>query len=464
VVFSSSEFLFLFLPALLVAYFVLPGRFRNVVLLLGSLFFYAWGEPVYIVLMLVSITINYFLALAIDRAQSRRRARLILAAAIGVSLAILGYFKYAVLAVDTVNALFGTSFGSPQLALPIGISFYTFQIISYTIDVYRKDVPAQRDWIKVAMYISLFPQLIAGPIVRYKTIAAELLERHHTVQRFAEGAGRFAVGLAKKVIIANNIGLIWKETLQTSEPSVMLGWLGLVAFALQIYFDFSGYSDMAIGLGRILGFTFPENFNYPYVAQSVSEFWRRWHMSLTGWFRDYVYIPLGGNRVRYVRWVGNVLIVWFLTGLWHGAAWNFAVWGLYFAVLMIAEKAFLNRFLAWLPRFLRHAYLIFAVLIGWVLFEMEGIGKIGDYLATIFGAAGVPVANAEAVYVLRSNAVLFVVAIVACFPLLPWVKSRLASSTAARRVAVPVIQATLLVVSYAYLLDSTFNPFLYFRF
>ncbi|MCJ7832008.1 MAG: MBOAT family protein, partial [Actinobacteria bacterium] len=299
-VFSSPEFLFLFLPAMLLAYFAAPVRFRNPVLLAGSLFFYAWGEPVYIVLMLVSITVNYALAIAIDRFRGTPRSRAALIAAVAVSLGLLGFFKYAGLLIETVNAILGTAFTSPNLALPIGISFYTFQIISYTIDVYRGDVPAQRSWVTLAMYISLFPQLIAGPIVRYKTIAAELVHRSHTLERFTEGAGRFTIGLAKKVIIANNVGLIWKDTLQTSEPSILLAWLGLVAFALQIYFDFSGYSDMAIGLGRMLGFTFPENFDYPYVSQTVTEFWRRWHMSLGQWFRDYVYIPMGGNRVPYL--------------------------------------------------------------------------------------------------------------------------------------------------------------------
>lgn len=463
-VFSSPEFLFLFLPAMLLAYFVVPVRFRNPILLIGSLFFYAWGEPVYIILMLVSITVNFFLAIAIDRYRGTRWSLVALIAAMVISLGLLGFFKYVGLFVDTINGLFNTSLASPNLALPIGISFYTFQIISYTIDVYRGDVPSQRNWVTLAMYISLFPQLIAGPIVRYKTIAAELAQREITLQRFADGAGRFTIGLAKKVLIANNIGLIWKDTLLTSEPSVLLAWLGLMAFALQIYFDFSGYSDMAIGLGRILGFTFPENFNYPYIAQTVTDFWRRWHMSLTGWFRDYVYIPMGGNRVPYMKWVRNVLVVWFLTGLWHGASWNFALWGLYFGVLMIIEKAFLHKVLYRLPRVVRHVYLIFAVLVGWALFELGSLGEIGHYLATIFGFGGVPVANAESVYVLRSNLVLFVVAIVAAVPILRGIRDRLRDRLVVQRTAVPIVQAALLLVSYAYLLDSTFNPFLYFRF
>jgi len=456
--------LFLFLPAILLVYFAVPRRVRNLMLLAGSLFFYAWGEPVYIVLMLVSITVNYALALVIERFRGTRRSLLALMGAVVISAGLLGFFKYAGLLVDTFNGVFNTGLAAPALALPIGISFYTFQIISYTIDVYRGDVSAERNWVTVATYISMFPQLIAGPIVRYKTIAAELVERRPTVERFAQGSWRFTIGLAEKVLIANTIGLIWKEALQTAEPSVMLAWVGLAAFALQIYFDFSGYSDMAIGLGKMLGFTFPENFDYPYTAQTVTEFWRRWHMSLTGWFRDYVYIPLGGNRVPYLKWLRNVLLVWFLTGLWHGASWNFALWGLYFAVLMIVEKAFLHKVLMKVPRVFRHVYLIFAVMMGWVLFEMEGLREIGGYFATLFGAAGVPFANPESSYVLRSNAVLFVVAIVAAMPVMRWVKDRLGERPGVQRALVPVLQAALLVVSYAYLIDSTFNPFLYFRF
>ena len=426
--------------------------------------FYAWGEPVYIVLMLVSITVNYFLAIAIEAFRGTRWSKVSLVASVTISLGLLGFFKYSGLFIDTLNSILGTSLASPDLPLPIGISFYTFQIISYTVDVYRGDVVAQRNWVTLAMYISLFPQLIAGPIVRYKTIAAQLVQRHHTLQRFSEGAGRFTIGLAKKVIVANNLGLIWKETLQSSEPSLLLAWVGLIAFALQIYFDFSGYSDMAIGLGRMLGFTFPENFNYPYISQTVTEFWRRWHMSLGQWFRDYVYIPLGGNRVPYWRWVRNVLVVWFLTGLWHGAAWNFAMWGLYFGVLMIMEKAFLHDLLLRMPRPVRHGYLLLAVLVSWTLFELGSIQEIGDYLGTMFGLTDVPVVNPESAYALRSNLVLLVVAIVASTPVLPLLKARVADRPMVQMVLVPLIQAVLLVVSYSYLLDSSFNPFLYFRF
>lgn len=463
-VFSTPEFLFFFLPLLLAAYFLVPKQFRNWVLLAASLFFYAWGEPVYIVLMLVSITVNYFLAIQIDDHRGMRRSRVSLVTAIAISIGLLGFFKYAGFIVDTVNALVGTSIDDPSLPLPIGISFYTFQIVSYTIDVYRGDVPAQRSWPTLAMYISMFPQLIAGPIVRYKTIAAELLERNHSVQRFAEGVGRFTVGLAKKVIIADNIGRIWNDTLASSEPSVLLAWLGLIAFSLQIYFDFSGYSDMAIGLGRMLGFTFPENFNYPYISQTATEFWRRWHITLGQWFRDYVYIPMGGNRVSYWTWVRNVLVVWFLTGLWHGAAWNFALWGTYFGFLLIIEKAFLRDLLYRLPKFFRHAYLLFAVVLSWTLFELGSVDAIGDYLSTLFGLDGSPFANDESIYVLRSNAVLYIVAIIGSIPVLGWVRNRIGDRSFVQPILVPIAQAVLLIVTWAYLVDSTFSPFLYFRF
>jgi len=463
-VFSSPEFLFLFLPPLLAAYFVVPERFRNAVLLVASLIFYAWGEPVYIVLMLVSITVNYVLALVIARTDDPARARAALITAIVVSLGLLGFFKYADLVVGTINGLVGSSLPAPSLPLPIGISFYTFQIISYTIDVYRGDAPVQRRWPTLALYISLFPQLIAGPIVRYKTIAEQLLDRRTRLEDFADGVARFSVGLAKKVLIANNVGLVWSGALDTAQPSVLLAWVGLIAFALQIYFDFSGYSDMAIGLGRMFGFTYPENFTHPYISQTVTEFWRRWHMTLGQWFRDYLYIPMGGNRVPYLVWVRNVLVVWFLTGLWHGAAWNFALWGVYFGVLMIAEKAFLRDLLYRAPRFVRHAYLLFAVLLSWTLFELGSVGDISRYLSAMFGLAAIPFANAEAIYALRSNLVLFTVAIVASMPILAWLKQRLGERSSVRVVAAPVLQGVLLVVSWAYLVDSSFNPFLYFRF
>jgi len=309
-VFSSLEFLFRFLPVILLLYFVAPRRLKNPILLAGSLFFYAWGEPVFIVLMVLSSVVNYFLAIAIDRYRDTDKSRAALIASIVVSLGLLGFFKYADFLIDSVNSVFGSDIGALDLPLPIGISFYTFQVLSYTIDVYRKNVPVQRNLISLSMYIALFPQLIAGPIVRYRSVAEDINDRTHSVEMFSEGVHRFTMGLAKKVLIANNIGLLWESAIATSEPSVMLAWLGIVAFSFQIYFDFSGYSDMAIGLGRMLGFRYGENFNFPYVAQSVTEFWRRWHISLGQWFRDYLYIPLGGNRGSKLMWVRNIFIVW----------------------------------------------------------------------------------------------------------------------------------------------------------
>jgi alginate O-acetyltransferase complex protein AlgI len=463
-VFSSLEFMFLFLPAMLLVYFAVPGRLKNLLLLLGSLFFYAWGEPVYIVLMIVSITINYFLAIDIDRHRGTSRSLIAVVTSVAISLLFLGFFKYADFAVGILNGVLGTDVAKPQLPLPIGISFYTFQVLSYTIDVYRGKVAAQRDFVTLAMYISLFPQLIAGPIVRYRTILPDLTNRTHSLEAFSAGARRFTVGLAKKVIIANNIGLLWKSAMETSEPSVALAWLGVIGFSFQIYFDFSGYSDMAIGLGRMFGFTFPENFNYPYISQTVTEFWRRWHISLGQWFRDYVYIPLGGNRVSYIKWIRNIFVVWFLTGLWHGAAWNFAIWGLYFGILLYLERTFLADLLHRAPRVLRHAYVLLAVMVSWTIFELNTADQIFRYLGDMFALSDIPLGNQEAAYLLRSNLVLLAVAVVGSMPLLKNLGERLSERRVVRVAAAPVFHTLLLFVSYAYLIDSTFNPFLYFRF
>jgi alginate O-acetyltransferase complex protein AlgI len=462
--FSSLEFLFLFLPVVLALYFAVPMRFKNLLLLAGSLLFYAWGEPVYVVLMVVSIAVNYFLALVIERNRGTKTALTAVIGSIGVSLLFLGFFKYADFLIETLNGLTGLQIPDLDLPLPIGISFYTFQILSYTVDVYRGNVEAQRDFITLAMYISLFPQLIAGPIVRYRTIVEDLARRTHTMEGFAEGAQRFTVGLAKKVIVADNIGLLWTAGLEASEPSVLLAWLGVIGFALQIYFDFSGYSDMAIGLGRMFGFRFPENFNYPYISRSVTEFWRRWHISLGQWFRDYVYIPLGGNRVSYVKWIRNVFVVWFLTGLWHGAAWNFAIWGVYFGILLWAERTFLAAFLERLPRFVGHVYVLVAVLFSWVVFQLETPAQVFGYFADMFALGGLPAANAEAVYLLRSNLVLLVVAVIGATPLAKRLADVGIGRPAVRRALAPAVNGLLLVVSYGYLVDSTFSPFLYFRF
>ena len=463
-VFSSLEFLFRFLPAVLLLYFIVPRRFKNPLLLVGSLFFYAWGEPVYVLLMVASCTINYFLAIAIDSYRGSRKSGAALAGSIAVSLLILGFFKYADFAVNSFNSLFGTDVTTLDLPLPIGISFYTFQVLSYTIDVYRNNVNAQKNFIALSTYIALFPQLIAGPIIRYRTIAPDLVQRTHSLELFAEGIHRFVIGFAKKVIIANNIGLLWEAAVTTSEPSVTLAWLGLIGFTFQIYFDFSGYSDMAIGLGRMLGFRYQENFNYPYIAQSVTEFWRRWHMSLGQWFRDYLYIPLGGSRVSFLKWVRNVFVVWLLTGLWHGANWNFAIWGLYFGLLLLLERLFLNDLLTRIPRPFRHVYLLAVVVVGWTIFQLETPGQIFGYLADMFALGSIELVNFEAWYLFRSNLVLLLVAVVWSVPLFKVLHERFSDRIGVKMVAMPAYYASLLLVSSAYLIDSSFNPFLYFRF
>jgi alginate O-acetyltransferase complex protein AlgI len=463
-VFSSLEFLLRFLPLVLLLYFAVPRRLKNPVLLIASLFFYAWGEPVYVVLMMVSCLVNYALGLLIDRNRGRTTAKTALAVAVVANLLALGFFKYADFLIANLNNLFGSSIGPLALPLPIGISFYTFQALSYTTDVYRGKVPVQRNPVTLAMYITLFPQLIAGPIVRYPTIAQELTERTHSLTLFAEGVHRFVLGLAKKVIIANNIGLVWESATTTAHPSVLLSWLGLIAFAFQIYFDFSGYSDMAIGLGRMLGFHLPENFDFPYIAQSITEFWRRWHMSLGQWFRDYLYIPLGGNRVSRAKWLRNVLVVWLLTGFWHGASWNFAFWGLYFGLLLLIEKLFLGKILQRLPRIFRHLYALSIVLLGWVFFQLDSVPDILNYLGDMFMLNGIDLWNRESLYILRSNLVLLLIAAVGSVPLAGRVYQRCSQQALVRAGVMPVLHIVLLIASMAYVIDSSFNQFLYFRF
>ena len=463
-VFSSLEFLFRFLPLILLLYFIAPRRLKNPILLAGSLFFYAWGEPVFVILMVLSSVINYFLAIAIDRYRDTQKSTVAIVASVVVSLGLLGFFKYADFFIDSVNAVFGSNIGILDLPLPIGISFYTFQVLSYTIDVYRDRVPVQRNLISLSMYIALFPQLIAGPIVRYQHVAQYIDNRTHSLEMFSEGVHRFVVGLAKKVLIANNIGLLWDSAIATSEPSVMLAWLGIIAFSFQIYFDFSGYSDMAIGLGRMLGFRYAENFNYPYIAQSVTEFWRRWHISLGMWFRDYLYIPLGGNRGSRLMWVRNIFIVWFLTGLWHGASWNFVVWGLYFGVLLLLERLFVADLLTRIPRVFRHVYLLLLVVIGWTIFQLETPSEIYGYLRDMFALSDVDIVNAESWYLLKSNLVLLTLAAAGSIPVFKALYERAIPRLTTRTIAMPAYYATLLLVSSAYLVDSSFNPFLYFRF
>ena len=458
-IFSSIPFLYYFLPAVLVVYFLTPRRGKNAVLLLSSLFFYGWGEPRLLWLMVFTIAVFYLCGLAIGRSETHKKAWLILSIAVGVGL--LGLFKYADFFITSLNAATGLSLPLLKLALPVGISFYTFQCLSYTVDVYRGAVPPQKNPISFGAYVALFPQLIAGPIVRYADVARELEERTHSWENVGLGLRRFVIGLSKKVILADNLAMLAKLCRESAEPSVAFTWVYAIAFTLNIYFDFSGYSDMAIGLGQIFGFHFPENFNYPYLSKSVTEFWRRWHISLGSWFRDYVYIPLGGNRVGKGKWVRNILTVWMLTGLWHGAAWNFVLWGLLFAALLLAEKALPG--LQRLPGVLRHGYVLLAVILSFVLFNADTLTQAGRDFAALFGFAGLPLFTKETGYYLRSYAPLLVIACVGTTPLVKLTAQKMGENRAVQMLE-PVLWLSLLLICTAYLVDGSFSPFLYFRF
>ena len=464
--FSSVPFLFYFLPSVLLVYFLAPRKLKNGVLLLASLLFYGWGEPRYLLVMLAAIVQGYVFGLLIEKSRGTRRARRFLALSALLSLGTLAYFKYADFMIRNLNALTGLSIPLLSLALPVGISFYTFQILSYTIDVYRGTVPAQRDLIDLATYIAMFPQLIAGPIVRYSELAPELRGRVHTLSDAAAGTRRFVLGLAKKILFANLLGELVSGFCTSQEQSVLYAWLGAAAFTLQIYYDFSGYSDMAIGLGRIFGFHFQENFRYPYCAGSITEFWRRWHISLGSWFRDYLYIPLGGNRKGTGRQLLNILLVWLATGLWHGADWTFVLWGLLYAALLTAEKLFLLRGLQKL-RVLNHVYVLLFVTLGFVLFDADSVRSAAASVCAMLGGGGLPLAGPQSLYALRSGAVLLLSAAVGATPL----PGRLIAAARQRKaghavlaVLEPVGLCLLLAVCTAFLVDGSFNPFLYFRF
>ncbi|MBQ0133552.1 MAG: MBOAT family protein [Clostridiales bacterium] len=461
-VFSTLVFLFVYLPVVLGIYYLLPFRWRNVFLFLCSLFFYGWGEPVYILLMLVTITVNYIGGILVDRFRHEpKKARLILTLNTVISLSFLVFFKYADLFIGSVNSLFGTHLALLGLKLPIGISFYTFQTMSYPIDVYRGDGRVQRSFTSFGAFVTLFPQLIAGPIVRYKDIDEQLIEREHSLDKFASGAERFTLGLAKKVLLANGIGSLWDIYAANIEGLTVLGaWLGALAFAFQIYFDFSGYSDMAIGLGRMLGFDFLENFNYPYFSRSVTEFWRVWHISLGTWFRDYVYIPLGGNRRGIQRQIFNLLVVWALTGFWHGANWTFLLWGLYYAVFLIAEKLFLLKRLERAPA-LGHIYTLLAVLFGWMLFQLNSLAEVGGYYRAMLGFGRALFSQTDLFY-LRSYLAVLLSCALASTPLLKRLYSRLDPKL--RAVTTPLLMLAALFLCTAKLTNDTYNPFLYFIF
>ena len=460
-VFSSYTFLFYFLPPLLILYYLIPRRSlggRNLVLLAFSLFFYFAGGPRHLPLMLLSIAINYVGGLLCAK---RRWWALVLTMA--VNLGLLGWFKYAGFVGENLQAL-GLPLSVPEVVLPIGISFFTFQGMSYVIDVYRGDTPPAKNPLQVALYIALFPQLVAGPIVRYTTVAEELVSRRETFDDFAAGALRFSFGLAKKMLLANNLSLMADEAFSTAPIGAAAAWLGAIAYTGQIYFDFSGYSDMAIGLGRMFGFHFEENFNYPYLSRSVTEFWRRWHMSLSGWFRDYVYIPLGGSRAGTAKQVRNILLVWTLTGLWHGAAWNFLLWGLYFGVLLLGEKFWWGKALERAPSPLRHLYAMVIVVLGWVLFRCEGLSAVGSYLGAMFGLSGA--GWGQALYFLRQYGVFLAVGVVASLPVKDALRAALQRRKAERAIqwGSALAGLGLLGLSFLQLISSTANPFIYYRF
>ncbi len=461
--FSSIPFLYVFLPATLLLYFAAPRRMKNAVLLLCSLVFYGWGEPKYLILMLFSIAQGYLFGLLIEKYRGKTRSTVFFWLSVSLSLLLLAYFKYADFFLDSFRAVTGLPVPALQIALPIGISFYTFQILSYVVDVRRGDASAQKNPIDLAAYIAMFPQLIAGPIVRYTDVAAQLRTRTHTRAGTAAGTRRFVLGLAKKILIANVLGQLVQQFQTAQDPDMLFHWLYAVGFMLQIYFDFSAYSDMAIGLGAIFGFTFPENFNYPYCSASITEFWRRWHISLGSWFRDYVYIPLGGSRVGKWKLLRNLLLVWAATGLWHGAAWNFVLWGLFYAVLLIAEK------FALLPKLQKHpaigrVYTLLFVLLGFVLFDAPSLSAAASRIAGLFGGAG---AGVESLYYLRSYAVVLLLAVLGATPLPKRLLARLRQNRvcgATLDAAEPFALVALLALCTAYLIDGSFNPFLYFRF
>lgn len=463
--FSSISFLYYFLPCVLIIYFITPIKYKNIILLISSLLFYFYGEPIYILVMLGAIISAYIHGILIDKYKKHKKIFLI--SSIFISLGTLVLFKYSDFLIINFNNIFNLRMRILNLTLPIGISFYTFQILSYVIDVYNEKIPVQRNIIKLSTYISLFPQLIAGPIVRYIDIEKELTKRKHTFEKISSGINRFCVGLSKKVLISNQLGELCQIFLQTNEKSVLFYWIYGISFSLQIYFDFSAYSDMAIGLGKIFGFHFLENFNYPYISKSITEFWRRWHISLGTWFRDYVYIPLGGNRVGKIKLIRNILVVWILTGLWHGANWTFILWGALFGVLLILEKVILLKKLEKLPKLIQHFYVLFIIMISFIIFNANNVGDAIKQIAGLFGANGETFINSYTIYYLKSY---FIILIIAIFGTTPFLKSKiikLKEKANIRKIinsVEPIILISLLLFVTSYLVDNSYNPFLYFRF
>lgn len=479
-VFSEILFLFYFLPVFLLCYFISPVKCKNFTLLVFSLIFYAWGEPVYILLLFLSSIVDYVNGRALEHFEGNRRVqKIFLVLSVIVNLGMMGIFKYSGLFIDSINAVFGTEIKNPELALPLGISFFTFQTMSYSIDVYRKEIKAEHNFLDYMTYVSMFPQLVAGPIVRYEDISRQLTNRKSTIKGITEGTERFLTGLFKKVLIANQIGSLWDIVLAASERSFAFAWLGLVAFSIQIYFDFSGYSDMAIGLGKIMGFDYPENFNYPYICTSITDFWRRWHMTLSGWFRDYVYIPLGGNRKGKGRQLINLMIVWALTGFWHGASWNFLLWGVYFGVILILEKLWSGYLKErekngraintkkLLPTILSHIYSIIVVMLGWMIFAVEDMGELGKYASQVFGIGANGFIGGEFVYQLKNYMVIILAGVILSTPVFPGLKKLVEENKVLGgilSVAGTLAACLALVICVAMLVSDSYNPFLYFRF
>lgn len=465
--FSSIIFIFYFLPVVLALYYLTPKRYlniRNIILLIASLIFYSWGEPVYVFLMIYSAFFNYFMALQIAKSKHHGgtgKGNMLFT--LVVNLFILCFFKYFGFLMDTINGILGTNLHYTALALPIGISFYTFQALSYIFDVYRDRVKPQYSLIKFALYLSLFPQLIAGPIVKYRDVAEQLEDRTTNLDKFGKGTVRFIFGLGKKVLLANNLGALHTAilALPDSQVSMVTYWIGMIAYTLQIYFDFSGYSDMAIDLGRMFGFEFMENFNYPYISRTITEFWRRWHISLSTWFREYLYFPLGGNRVKVPRHMLNLMIVWSLTGLWHGASWNFVMWGTYYGVLLIMEKYLYGRYLEKAPPWAQHVYAMLIVMIGWVFFFSSSLTAANHYLGVMFGAGAFPFANMTTLYLLRTNIILLLLSGIISTPEPLKQFENLSKKNSPLSI---VIMVTIFILSIAYLIYSSYNPFLYFRF
>lgn len=461
--FTNISFLYYFLPVLIIIYFIMPKKIKNIILFLASMIFYFYGEPKYILLMILEILIAYIGGILIKKYKNKK----MLFEIIIIHIIFLCFFKYTDFIIGNINNIFNANFKLLNLALPIGISFYTFQIISYEIDVYRGKVDVQRNFLKLATYVSLFPQLIAGPIVRYETIENELDNRTHSFEKFSYGVERFVIGLAKKVLIANQLGQLCKVFTETNEKTILFYWIFAVAYMLQIYFDFSAYSDMAIGLGKMFGFNFLENFDYPYISKSITEFWRRWHISLGTWFKDYVYIPLGGSREGTKKLVRNILIVWALTGIWHGASWNFVIWGLYFGIILLIEKLFLRKYLEKLPKFIQRIYVLFIVMISFIIFNANNMKEAWSNIIGLFGVNGEKLINKFTIYYLKNYFVVIIIAIIASTPIIKNLIKKLKQNKKINKIInilEPILIVFILIIITSYAVDNSYNPFLYFRF